>query len=112
MNFVINFSCYLYSSTSVNSYNTVSVIISSELWLRSLSQSFVVSDSMFVYNLNQTASETLFHRSAFKDVIFTEGQSFEPEISSASSQKDMDQQGMFPGIFSRKNCHLLETRSC
>lgn len=51
-----------------------------------------------MYNLNQTASETLFLRSAFNNVIFNEGQSFEPEILS-SSQKDMDHQGMFLRIF-------------
>lgn len=42
-------------------------------------------------DLWQTASETVFHRSAFKNVIFSEGQRFEPEISFAS-WKDNDQQ--------------------
>lgn len=61
-----------------------------------------------MYNLNQTASETLFLRSAFNNVIFNEGQSFEPEILS-SSQKDMDHQGMFLRIFLQESFYNLKT---
>lgn len=60
-----------------------------------------------IRDLWQTASETLFLRSAFKNVIFSDGQSFEPEISSASAQKDMDHQD-FVDIQFKISCPMIK----
>ncbi|ONK63671.1 uncharacterized protein A4U43_C07F17690 [Asparagus officinalis] len=49
-------------------------------------------DVVEIRDLWQTASETLFLRSAFTNVIFSDGQNFEPEISSTFSQRDMDRE--------------------
>lgn len=58
-------------------------------------------------DLWQTASEALFLRSAFKEVIFGGGQNFEPEISSAASQRNEDLQGLVVVQF-KISCPVLK----